>query len=191
MPLFDHFSWLAPIYDRFAKPKDDNQFVDFAGLPTAGRLLDVGGGTGRVAYSLLGKASQLLVVDLSFEMLRQAIAKPGLLPANAYSEVLPFPDGSFDCVIMVDALHHVVNQAQTARELWRVLRPGGRIVIEEPDIRTFLVKLIAVGEKVLLMRSHILNPSQIAGLFPPPARVRVEARDYRVWVIVERSTSNG
>jgi ubiquinone/menaquinone biosynthesis C-methylase UbiE len=191
MPLFDHFSWLAPFYDRFAKPKEDNRFVDYAGLPTAGRLLDVGGGTGRVAYSLLGKASQLIVVDLSFEMLRQAIAKPGLLPANAYSEGLPFPDGSFDCVIMVDALHHVVNQVQTAQELWRVLRPGGRIVIEEPDIRTFLVRLVALGEKLLLMRSHFLNPSQIADLFPSPARVRVETEAYTAWIIVERSTLNG
>ena len=60
---------------------------------------------------------------------------------------------------MVDALHHVIHQGQTAREMYRVLKPGGRIVIEEPDIRKFGVKLIAVAEKLLLMRSHFLSPA--------------------------------
>ena len=61
---------------------------------------------------------------------------------------------------MVDALHHVINHGQTAREMYRVLKPGGRIVIEEPDIRSFYVKLIAVAEKLLLMRSHFLSPQR-------------------------------
>jgi len=47
-------------------------------------------------------------------------------------------DHSFDRVLMVDALHHVVNQAETICELYRVLKPGGRLVIEEPDLRNLL-----------------------------------------------------
>ncbi len=57
---------------------------------------------------------------------------------------------------MVNALHHVCNQQETVNELWRTLQPGGRIVIEEPDVRTFAVKLFALGEKLALMRSHFL-----------------------------------
>jgi demethylmenaquinone methyltransferase/2-methoxy-6-polyprenyl-1,4-benzoquinol methylase len=53
----------------------------------------------------------------------------------------------------------------------RVLEPEGRSVIEEPDIRTFGVKLVALAEKILLMRSHFLSPIQIASLFPRGKRV--------------------
>ena len=53
-----------------------------------------------------------------------------------------------------------------------VLKPGGSIVIEEPDIRKFTVKLIALAEKITLMRSHFLSPDKIAGLFKFPEAKR-------------------
>jgi demethylmenaquinone methyltransferase/2-methoxy-6-polyprenyl-1,4-benzoquinol methylase len=86
---------------------------------------------------------------------------------------------------MVDALHHVIHHADSAREMFRVLKPGGVLVIEEPDIRTFGVKLIALGEKLLLMRSHFLTPDQILGLFPDGEKT-VKAKDGNAWVIVKK-----
>lgn len=59
-------------------------------------------------------------------------------------------------------------------------------MIEEPDLRTFAVKLIAVAEKLTLMRSHFLAPSQIARLFPSEAKVRIESEENTVWVIAEK-----
>ena len=73
-----------------------------------------------------------------------------------------FKDKSFDRVIMVDALHHVKDYRITIHELWRVLMPGGRIVIEEPDIQTFPVKLMALVEKIALMRSHFISSGVIS-----------------------------
>ena len=88
---------------------------------------------------------------------------------------------------MVDALHHVCDQRATADELWRTLQPGGRIVIEEPDLRTVVVKLLALAEKMALMRSHFLSPARIAALFDHPnARVHIEAGTFNAWVIVEK-----
>jgi demethylmenaquinone methyltransferase/2-methoxy-6-polyprenyl-1,4-benzoquinol methylase len=123
-------------------------------------------------------------------MLVQAAQKPGLRPTQARVERLPFADGTFERIIMIDALHHVANQQHTADELWRVLKPGGQIVIEEPDIRTFAVKLVALGEKLALMRSHFLSPIQIASLFQakksPSARSRIEVEGWNAWVVIEK-----
>ncbi len=102
------------------------------GVPFEGRLLDVGGGTGRVAQSLGCATCALTVADVSRKMLKLAKAKPGLVSVCCAAEALPFPSKSFERIIMVDALHHVASQPATAGELWRILKPGGRLLIEEP-----------------------------------------------------------
>jgi ubiquinone/menaquinone biosynthesis C-methylase UbiE len=182
MPL-DHFSLIAPIYAR-AHYHAVDRMRDFAALPAAGRLLDVGGGTGRVASALCSLVDEIIVTDISMGMLEKA-PRSTLQPASCFSESLPFPSNSFERVIMVDAFHHVVDQAATACEMLRVLQPGGLLVIEEPDIRTFPVKLIAVGEKLLWMRSHFLTPAQIASLFPQ-AKTKIFTDGPTAWIVVEK-----
>jgi hypothetical protein len=54
-------------------------------------------------------------------------------------------------------------------------------------VRTIAVKLIALAEKLALMRSHFLAPDRIAGLFPfSDARVRVDTEKSTAWIIVEK-----
>ena len=182
---FDHFDFIAPVYNRVGAYSALQTMLEIGDFPTSGRLLDVGGGTGRVAGALRDKAAQIVIADVSLGMLRFAASKPGLQTAAAYSEHLPFPEASFERIVMVDALHHVVHQADTARELFRLLKPGGRIIIEEPDIRTFSVKLIALGEKLLLMRSHFLAPEQIVSLFPS-AKAEITAKESSAWIVVKK-----
>ncbi len=187
MPLLDHFGILAPIYDRAIQLRQPEKIIALLGLPVSGALLDAGGGTGRVAQALRGLANPLVVADLSSGMLRQAQGKAGLQTVNSETEKLPFADEAFDRVIMVDALHHVINHEQTARELWRVLKPGGRIVVEEPDIRTISVKMMALAEKLALMRSHFISPLRISALFSyPNAVTRIERESYNAWIIVDK-----
>ena len=183
-----HFKLLAPFYERFIKPKEPEKILAQLGLPQPdGAVLDAGGGTGRVAQFLVGKTSQVVVADQTFEMLQEARRKDGVTAVNSHTEELPFPNGYFCCIIMVDALHHVTDQAATIKELWRVLKPGGRIIIEEPDIRNFRVKLLALAEKLALMRSHFITPGRILDLFGDDRSVkRIEVDGWTAWMIVEK-----
>jgi SAM-dependent methyltransferase len=187
MPALGHFDLLAPLYEKIFRPGDPQDLCARLRLPVTGALLDAGGGTGRVAQLLRGQAGRIVVADLSRPMLAEANKKEWLNPVCALSEKLPFPEGFFERMLMVDAFHHVLSQRQTARELWRVLQPGGRLVIEEPDLDSFPVKLIAIAEKLALMRSHFLPPRRIAGLFQiPGAHVTVETGNHNAWIIVEK-----
>jgi ubiquinone/menaquinone biosynthesis C-methylase UbiE len=183
MPAFDHFAAIAPLYARVSYSKA-GVLSEIAALPVSGRLLDVGGGTGRVSSTIRDLVDEVIIADVSFGMLDKA-DRSSLKPVCGGSESLPFADGSFERVIMVDALHHVIHHADSAREMFRVLKPGGLLIIEEPDIRTFGVKLIALAEKLLLMRSHFLTPDQIVKLFPD-GKKSIRAEDGTAWVVVRK-----
>ena len=185
--MFDHFGFLAPFYEKFIKPKSPDQLIRLLDLPGSGMLLDVGGGTGRVSSFLINEVDQVVLADLSEKMLLQSHAKEGLEPICSHAEKLPFPDDSFDRVLMVDALHHVCDQKETAQELWRVLKPGGMIIIEEPDISHWAVKLVALGEKIALMRSHFLSPSQIKDLYAVHTnQVQLHREGHIAWIMIRK-----
>ena len=184
---FDHFSFIAPIYARVTYSKAD-VMREVASLPVDGRLLDIGGGTGRVASAIRDFVDDIVIADVSFGMLSHS-PRTDFRPVCGASETLPFADSSFERVIMVDALHHVIDHAHSANEMFRVLKPGGVLVIEEPDIRTFGVKLIAIAEKLLLMRSHFLAPDAISKLFEVGEK-NIKSADGTAWVVVKKSLVN-
>lgn len=165
-PLLDHFGILAPFYERFIKPYYPERLIALAELKPDSILLDVGAGTGRLAQFFHTKVAQIVVMDESLIMLLQAQKKEGLQANLSHAEHLPFGAHTFDRILMVDVLHHVEDHQKTADELWRVIKPGGRIIIEEPNIHKLGSKLIALAEKMAFMRSHFLSPERIIQLFP-------------------------
>ena len=186
--MIDHFGFLAPIYDRVIPPSDLNRLRERLRLPAAGRLLDVGGGTGRVSSQLRHLVDEVIISDPSTSMLKQAQVKGKLQPAQAHAERLPFPNGSFDRVVVVDALHHFANQREAVGDLLRVLKPGGRLLIEEPDIHRLIVKFIALGEKVALMRSHFYSAEEIRDMISAQGYSAAIERDgqFTAWVSVDK-----
>lgn len=187
MPLFDHFDLLAPFYDRLIAPPENSPLAELARLPTQGPLLDVGGGTGRVAQQLKGLADQLVVLDASRKMVGQAQEKDELTAVVGTSEQIPFCDGCFDRVVVVDAYHHLEDQQRSLKELWRVIRPGGLLVIEEPDINTWPVRLAALAEKLMLMRSRFVPPEGIAReLQQMGGEVKILKERPNAWVVAEK-----
>ena len=163
MSRFDHFNVISPIYDFVFGKNTNLRILQFVDLEKQHSLLDIGGGTGRISQHFLNQAKQVIIADSAKKMLGEAHRK-GITGVNANSEALPFQNDVFDWIIMVDAFHHVGDQQRTIEEMWRSLAPGGRLIIEEPDIRHWVVKLIALGEKLLLMRSHFRKPDEIINM---------------------------
>jgi demethylmenaquinone methyltransferase/2-methoxy-6-polyprenyl-1,4-benzoquinol methylase len=184
----DHFALFAPFYDRLFANLDHDRLKSLLDLPVEGRILDAGGGTGRVAEALSGQAAQIVVADESAAMLRVADGKRGMVAVGARAQQLPFADAGFQRIILVDAFHHLGDQRAAAMELWRVLAPGGRLVIEDPDIRRLPVKLLALAERMAMMRSRFLTPDSMGEMFRALGG-RVEVQDdgrMMAWVVADR-----
>ena len=95
----------------------------------AGRVLDVGGGNGKLARLLPGLAVQCLLVDLSPAMLALA-PRPAV---RADGSRLPVGDGCVDAVAALYALYHYDDPREPIREAWRVLRGGGLFAACSPN----------------------------------------------------------
>ena len=103
------------------------------GLATGAQILDVGIGTGlvaREALGLIGPRGRLIGVDPSPGMMAAATL-PGVELLCGRAEALPQPDASSDFVSMGYALRHIADVSAAFAEFFRVLRPGGRLLMLE------------------------------------------------------------
>ena len=125
-----------------ARAQDWAAYVEQVGLPlfgaaldaarvTAGtRLLDAGCGAGLLALLASLRGAQVTALDASPGLL--AIARQRLPAADVREgdlEALPFADASFDAVTAVNSVFYAADMAAAMRELVRVARPGGRVVV--------------------------------------------------------------
>ena len=140
-------AWQLGIWNRIAEiywREIDQRFAPVveavlarARLTAGGRVLDLGTGTGAVAAraaALVGASGHVIGVDLSPDMLalaRQRMAAGGLTNVTlceGRGESIPADDHAFDVVLSSLALMYVIDRAAAAREIARVLRPGGRVI---------------------------------------------------------------
>jgi demethylmenaquinone methyltransferase/2-methoxy-6-polyprenyl-1,4-benzoquinol methylase len=106
--------------------------VEALGIVPGDRVLDVAAGTGAVSVALANLGAQVTAVDLSPEMLAQA-RRRGLVGDVIVGDAadLKFADAAFDAVTMSFGLRNVADVPAVLRELRRVTRPGGRLVVCE------------------------------------------------------------
>ena len=111
------------------------------GLRPGQQALDVAAGSGDLAAGLarqVGKTGRVVVTDINAAMLaegRDRLLNEGLVGNVEYvladAESLPFPDGSFHCVTIGFGLRNVTDKDAALRSLYRVLKPGGRLLVLE------------------------------------------------------------
>lgn len=118
-----------------ASGEDLAQLVRIAALRGDEIVLDAGCGAGHTALALAPVAHHVIAVDLSEAMLTQAkiLAQERRLVNLTFAredvETLPYHDATFDLVVSRYSAHHWPHPQQALRELFRVLRPGGRLLL--------------------------------------------------------------
>jgi demethylmenaquinone methyltransferase/2-methoxy-6-polyprenyl-1,4-benzoquinol methylase len=122
---------LHRVWKRFA--------VSVSGVHAGQRVLDVAGGSAdlsRLFLKAVGSSGQVVLTDINNAMLRvgrdrlldEGIATP---VTQCDAEHLPFPDNYFDCVSIAFGLRNVTHKDAALREMKRVLKPGGRVIVLE------------------------------------------------------------
>ena len=138
MQLQEYFDQLAPTWDKELSGERLNclsNIVQELGIKPGYHVLDIGSGTGVLLHFLiteLGGEGKIVALDFSAEMLCQAKAKnfqPIVDFAQADISAIPLADDSVDLAMCNSAFPHFDDKASALKEITRVLRNNGRLVI--------------------------------------------------------------
>ncbi len=168
----DHYAWQTGhpyVAGREA------ELVRSAFLPLGGRVLDVGCGEGATLRHL-GEPDGATGIDLFADKIafaRTALPRCHFVVGSGYA--LPFPDASFDHVIVRDLVHHLDDPGRFVAECARVIAPGGRIDVLEPSRNNPLV--VAHALLVPVERGELRSSMRfLSGLVAARFRIVAEAR---------------
>jgi ubiquinone/menaquinone biosynthesis C-methylase UbiE len=157
-----HFDQWSKLYenDPVSRFIAGIQAAAFEGLALGpdDRFLDVGCGSGAAVRRAATVAQRAVGVDLSPGMIGRAreLARevPNVEFVEGDAEALPFADGEFTAVLCTTSFHHYPQPAAAAREMARVLEPGGRVAIGDGCTDNPLARLINATLRVV-ERSHV------------------------------------
>ena len=115
--------------------------IELAGIRKGQRVLDLAGGTGDLAgrfARMVGPEGEVVLADINASMLRRGrerMLDEGLAGnlrfAQVNAEHLPFPDNHFDLITIAFGLRNVTDKDAALRSMYRVLKPGGRLLVLE------------------------------------------------------------
>lgn len=123
---------------------------------SGGKVLDLGAGTCLINPELEKRGLQGFFLDVSDQGITNAkVANPDIIAVQADSVRLPFANEEFEAVHAKDVLVHISNFAKLAEEIWRVLKPGGRVILvseegsQDPDHHYYVVDQKKLEEALL------------------------------------------
>jgi len=99
-------------------------------------ILDVGCGSGTFSKALAREDRLVVALDINKELLRQ-LSSGSIERICADAHLLPFRDETFDCILSLSLMEHLQRPADHIRELRRVLRKDGRLILQLPNLQYF------------------------------------------------------
>lgn len=115
--------------------------IDCSGVRAGQKVLDLAGGTGDLAAkfsAMVGASGQVVLADINHSMLnvgKEKLLNKGIIGnlhyVQANAEALPFPDNHFDVITIAFGLRNVTDKSKALASMFRVLKPGGRLLVLE------------------------------------------------------------
>lgn len=135
-------------------------------VPAGAKVLDCGAGTGELSLAASDNADSVLCTDLSKNMLKQAQRKARALGADNIEFAarnifdLQDPDDTYDVVIAGNVLHLLTNPQGAVKEMYRVLKPGGRLLLPTFTNKNSTRLLIGIYKKLGFDPAANYSPSE-------------------------------
>jgi ubiquinone/menaquinone biosynthesis C-methylase UbiE len=149
------FAYLAPLAKMASLRWSSDDFRIIAErlkpyVPPGGVFADLGGGTGDLGAGVAPLLdARVIIVDPTPQMLLRVDPHPWVSTRLASAERLPFPPGYLDAVLCSDSFHHFRDQETAIKEIHRVVRPGGGVLMLEPEARPGVSRLVLSLERLL------------------------------------------
>jgi SAM-dependent methyltransferase len=160
-------------------------FVRFAKQHAGGSILDLGCGYGAYSTALVKAGLKCVGCDINIEYLKKA-AQQGLPVVNVDTK-LPFPDRSFDSVIMFEVIEHVPDVESIVKEAFRVARKNVLITVpNSEDIERMKSNDVTYAHMLSSDHVHFFDPASFRTLLEPHStQVKVERSDpiYPFWFV--------
>ena len=156
---------------RFGQDRRLNLIRHFAPLEDA-RILDIGCGLGVYVRKFREFSKRVNGIDIDAKRVREGSRTTQGLMLSA-SETLPFRSAAFDVVVLNEVIEHVRDDAATLTEAFRVIRPGGHIVIFAPNrLYPFETHGIYLGKRFVFGNIPLINwlPGPLRHKLVPHAR---------------------
>lgn len=123
--------------------------------PARGKLLEIGSGLGFLLAELKKDGWDVLGIEPNLTLADHAREELGVETRSELLHQAGIPDETFDVVIMNHVIEHVDEPLATLREINRVLKPNGHLVLETPRYDTLMFRLLGRRERSLNCEGHI------------------------------------
>lgn len=134
--------------ESFTDERIHRRFISLLATEARGKLLDVGAGTGAFSQKLKSEGFSVTACDQNPD---NFLARNIRCEKANLNETFPFADAEFDTVVSSEVIEHIENPWFFMRELYRITKPGGAVIISTPNVHNWYVRLY------FLMTSKLYN----------------------------------
>lgn len=158
--VFKHYDNFIKLFN-LNKIKEIKEALELRGDEV---VIDIGGGTGKLAEYISDCCQIVYVLDESKGMLSKVKANEKVVTVLGDALYTIFDSSSIDVVIMSDMLHHIENQSELIKEIYRVLKEDGKLLILDFEKKHIKTKVLRVFEYILFGKLYFRTSKEVINL---------------------------